>query len=147
MHIVTVIKDFVEKGTYTSFSEYYKTLVESKIDVDFGVDENDEFDELSRKEFYNDKINSNIAEIMDVMIAYSKPNDVDVVNQFFEFNAAKFKPEKIVDIYKKCGHFWYGSTGSPELPLAFPDIMCKMIAEKDAEIKRLQERIKQLESK
>lgn len=145
MHIATVIKEFAEKGTYTSFLEYYKTLVESKIEVEFGIDDNDEFDDLFHIEFYNDLINSNIDEIMDVMITYSKSDDMEDVRNFFEFNAAKFKPENIVQIYRKCGRDWYGWTSSPHLPLAFPDIMCTIINEKDGEIETLKQKIKELE--
>lgn len=147
MHIVSVIKDFVKNGIYTSFSEYYKTLVESKVDVNFDVDENDEFDELYHEEFYNDLIDTNISEIMDIIITYSKNDEMDIDRSFFEFNFSKFTPEKIIEIYKKCGHNWYGWTSSPQLPRAIPDIMCDIIDKKDAEIIELQKKIKELESK
>jgi ADP-glucose pyrophosphorylase len=121
MHIAAVIREFVKDGTYTSFLGYYTTLVEAKVPVEFGVDDNDEFDNLHREEFYK--------------------QDIEEVRHFFEFNADKFKPEKIVKIYKKHGKDWYGWTSSPELPMIFPDTMCELLDKKDAEIKELQEKL------
>lgn len=141
MHIAAVIREFVKDGTFTSFVDYYKTLVEAKVPVEFGVDDNDEFDNLHREEFYTDLVDANIDEIMDVMIAFSSKQDIEEVRHFFEFNADKFKPEKIVKIYKKHGKDWYGWTSSPELPMIFPDTMCELLDKKDAEIKELQEKL------
>lgn len=155
MDITEVIKAFVEKARQdndVSFAQYYKDLIESKVEVSFGGDW-DEWDDIfhlgigsdTRPAFFADVKVSEIQAIFDVLIA-NCPDDHECFQNFFENYDRHTTDDQRLIIYKKYFNTWYGYSErcAPGPILNVLDRSVKLCQQKDDEIKNLKDQLQQL---